>query len=216
MEKTQLSGCGGGVKGTPSKHIMYYGIETEHFFFSQQVRDKIRTELGLQGKTVFGNVARLSYQKNHEFLLRVFREIADRNKNAVLLLIGRGELEASVRTQVKELQLEKAVRFLGVRKDVSQLLNAMDCFLLSSRYEGFPVALIEAQANGLPIFCADSVTTEVKLLKTFEFLSLAESPELWAEKICACRFERCEGRDAVSRYDIKNVANELKEFYLRI
>ena len=68
-----------------------------------------------------------------------------------LLLVGGGELENAVREQVAALGLQERVRFLGVRADVADILRASDVFVLSSRWEGNPLSVMEAMAAGLPV-----------------------------------------------------------------
>lgn len=81
-----------------------------------ELRQKVRAELNLDGKFVIGNVARFTYQKNHEFLIKIFNDIYKRDNNAMLLLIGDGELEQEIQKQIHELRLEESVLFLGPRK----------------------------------------------------------------------------------------------------
>jgi glycosyltransferase involved in cell wall biosynthesis len=99
------------------------------------------------------------------------------------LLIGRGELEADVKKLVASKNLTDSVIFLGVRNDVPDLLNAMDVFLLPSRFEGLPVTLVEVQANGLSAFVSDTITNEIKIGHHLNYISLSESPESWAKKL---------------------------------
>src|SRR5450830_1193044 len=159
-------------------HIMKNAIDIDKFAFSREVRDRVRQELHMEGKFVIGCVGRLSYQKNHEFLIGIFRDIHEKDNDARLCLVGRGELEHDIREQVQKLGLNDAVQFLGVRNDVPQLLQAMDVFVLPSRYEGLPIAFIEAQAAGLACFGSDSgVPREAAVTDLMHFISLEESPE---------------------------------------
>ena len=200
-------------------HIMKNAIDIDKFAFNPQIRDEMRRKLNLEKKFVIGNVARLSYQKNHEFIIRVFNEIYKANKNAVLLLVGRGELENEVKEQVQNLGLTEVVKFLGVRNDVPELLQAMDIFLLPSRYEGLPVVLVESQAAGLKSFAADTITTEVKCTDLLEYISLKESPKYWANEILKYKdgyvrkntFEKIKD----GGYDIKKEVLTLEKIYSR-
>ena len=112
--------------------------------------------MGLEGKFVIGHVGRFERQKNHEFLIEVFAEVHKKNENSVLLLIGDGSLKDPIRQKVIVLNLEEYVFFLGQRDDVADLLQTMDVFVLPSLYEGFPVSIVEAQANGLVCIASDS------------------------------------------------------------
>ena len=75
---------------------------------------------------VVGHVGRLSYQKNHELLIRIFNELHKKDANTILLLIGVGEKENEIRKQVHELKLDECVKFLGNRDDVNELYQAME------------------------------------------------------------------------------------------
>lgn len=121
-------------------------IDLKKFTFNQDIRDRVRLELGLTDNFVLGHVGRFCYQKNHEFLIRIFHQVYLQNPKARLLLVGDGELKEQVMEQVSKLGLEQAVLFLGVRNDVEKLMQAMDVFVLPSRYEGLGIVALEAQA----------------------------------------------------------------------
>ena len=117
--------------------IMRNGVDAEKFAYSSAVREEYRSRLNWEDKYVIGHVGRFPI-KNHEFLINVFREIEKINKNARLLLIGKGPLEAEIRLMVQRYDLSEKVRFAGACEDVDGWLQAMDLFCLPSRFEGFP------------------------------------------------------------------------------
>lgn len=224
MLATQLCACGRdaavwmwGAKAYASGKVfvMRNAIDVKRFQFNSAKRDELRKQLGLEGKFVIGNVARFSYQKNHEFLLKIFKEVLKKRHDAVLLLVGRGELFEEVQQQAKDLGIFDSIVFLGVRNDVPELLNAMDVFVLPSRYEGLPVVLVEVQGNGLPVFASDKITDEIKLNDNVDYLSLDNVDE-WADKICLCDTERVNVDMSEYGYDIDVEAKNLKEFYVRL
>ena len=128
--------------------IVPNAIDVESFRFSPDVRRRKREALCLNDDIVIGHVGRFSYQKNHEFLVSVFWEITRLCSNAKLLLIGdsvENELYLKKTKQfVSEHGLADKVLFLGKRMDVNQLMQAMDCFVLPSRFEGLPLVGVEA------------------------------------------------------------------------
>ena len=158
-----------------------------------------------------GHIGRFMTQKNHAFLLDIFNQIYTQNNNAVLLLVGTGELQAQIKEKIKALGLEKNVIFTGVRSDVPQLLSAMDVFVFPSFYEGMPNTVIEAQATGLPCVIADTITSEADITGLVKYLSLSDSADKWAET--AFELAKSERKDTKeefikNKYDIESVAQE--------
>lgn len=147
-------------------------------------RRMIRNELEIGDDIcVIGHIGRFVEQKNHKFLIEIFNETYKVNTEVRLLLVGEGALEKDVKEQVKDLQLNEVVRFLGIRKDIPEILSAMDVFVMPSLYEGMPNTVIEAQATGLPCVISDSITREADVTGLVEYVSLEEDASKWAEKV---------------------------------
>lgn len=198
--------------------IIHNGTDVEKYHFDSVEHEKIKNQMGHSGKIVFGNVARFKKQKNHEFLIDIFAEIHKMNQNTVLILVGQGELEENMKEKVAKLGLDDCVEFLGARNDVPTLLKDFDVFLLPSLFEGLPLVGIEAQAAGLPVLAADTVTKELNITGNVEFLSLEKPAKFWAEKILDIvnDFSRRDMTEAVrlAGYDIKETAKWLQTFYI--
>jgi glycosyltransferase involved in cell wall biosynthesis len=192
--------------------ILHNGVDLSVYHFDANGRENIRREFNLADNAiVVGHVGRLMEQKNHRFLVEVFAKIHEKNPNTVLLLVGKGPLENQLREQIENLGLTNAVIFAGVRKDVPQLLSAMDVFVFPSFYEGMPNTVIEAQATGLPCVIADTITREADITGLVDYLSLGDSAEQWADmalsKVQAQRKDTKE--DFIkNKYDIQNVAEQ--------
>lgn len=166
--------------------IINNAIDLDDYAFSPKTRQRYREELDIPEDTlVIGHVGRFMYQKNHAFLIDIFREIARKQSTALLLLIGDGELRPEIAAKVEDYHLTERVRFLGLRKDVKRLYNCMDIFVLPSWYEGLPVVAVEAQANGLPCIFSSQITQESRLTKTAEYLRLDAGADAWAQNILA-------------------------------
>lgn len=163
--------------------IVNNGIDVDKFRFSAASRKALRQQLDLGERLVVGSVAAFLPAKNHPFLLRVFKSLIQRSPDALLLLIGGGPLEATIREQTAELGIADSVRFLGRRSDVPALLSAMDVLLLPSLFEGFPLAVMEAQAAGLPCLLSDVVTDEVVVTEHCRRLPLSWAPDVWAQSL---------------------------------
>lgn len=164
-------------------YILPNGLELKKFQFSEEGRLKIRSEFGIPADAfVVGHVGRFNKQKNHLFLLDIFKKLYKRKKNAVLLLVGSGELESAMRDKVVQYGLEKMVFFAGVRFDMPNLLSAMDVFVFPSLYEGMPNAVIEAQACGISCYVSDSITKEANITGLVRYLSINNS-DVWVESL---------------------------------
>ncbi len=198
-------------------YVMPNGIDLNQFQYSEETRAALRRELGVEGKTVIGNVGRFMPQKNHSTLIDIFAEIHKQDPDTVLLLAGIGELMEETQEKVKMLGLEDCVQFLGFRTDVMNLTQAMDVYLMPSFYEGFPITGIEAQAVGLPCIFSDTITREAKLIDQVEYISLQAPLSEWAEKTLAlsgsCDRNACGKVLKEQGFDINDIARFLEEFY---
>ena len=158
-------------------------------------------------------------QKNHEFLIDIFAEIAKNRDDAELLLIGDGPLRTTIRDKVCSLNLNDKVRFLGSRKDVYELYNVMDAFVLPSYYEGLPVVGVEVQSNGLPFWCSDKITEEVIITDNIHRISLKKNVKYWADSIISSK--RSYNQQKILKnlelagFDIVTEAKKLEERYLK-
>ncbi len=160
--------------------VLNNAIDCEKYRFNQNVRNSVRDNLGLTDELVVAHIGRTDIpQKNHPFLLKVFAEIKRQRENAVLLLIGADKIEV-LDWLCRKHGIENSVMFLGVRRDVSRLLQGADVFLFPSTREGLPVSVVEAQASGLPVIMSDTVTDEVIVTDNAVMMSLDEAPEKWA------------------------------------
>ena len=195
--------------------IMNNAIELEQFRYNKMVREKTRKEFGIEDKFVVGHIGRFAYQKNHEFLIEMFAELCRKEKNAVLLLAGDGELRDAMQKKVADLGIKDRVIFAGYRSDVNKLLQAMDIFCFPSYFEGLGISLIEAQAADLPCLCSEAIPKETKILKRFWRLRLDKG--IWVEKIItSCGENAREGREKDMKecgYDIRvQIRNIEKEY----
>lgn len=199
-------------------YVMRNAIDIEKFRYNPITRIVIRQRLGLTDKFVVGHIGRFMYQKNHGFLIDVFNEIHQKNADAVLLLVGEGELEGQIREKVRRLGLEDYVIFYGTSEDTSKLYQAMDVFCLPSFYEGLPVVAVEAQCNGLPVIASDEITAEVGILESYEKISLQMPMNLWTEKILGvCLDENRRNRECLlvenAGFSIRTEAERLLQHY---
>ena len=194
-------------------HILNNAVDQRLYMPTQEKRERIRAELGIaKDAFVLGHVGRFMDMKNHDFLLDVFEKVVKQRPEAVLCLVGDGELKKKTAEKAEHLGLAKSVLFLGNRSDVPDVLSAFDMFVFPSVWEGFPLTMIEVQAARLPCLVSDSVSHEVKLTNLVEFLPLETGTEIWVQKILAYR--KKEYQDiCLWQYDIHSVLTELLQLY---
>ena len=199
-------------------YIMNNAVSKERFGFNEEIRNKLKYKNNLENKLVFGSVGRFNEQKNHMFLIEVFKRINEIIPNSRLILIGDGELKEKIIEKIKKENLEEKVSMVGKRKDVNEWLNVFDLLLLPSLYEGLPVIGIESQMNGLPLLVSEGVTQEINILDTSYRLSLDDNIEKWAAKsieLAGLNTNRVEAQKIMKKrgYDIDEEASKLAQFY---
>ncbi len=201
--------------------VINNGIDPKEYKFNEEIRKNIRDELEIKDENILiGHVGRFSPEKNHEFIIEIFKELYSKNKNYRLVLIGTGNTEEKIKEKVKSLNLQEVVKFLGVRKDVKNLLQGFDIFILPSIFEGLPVTLVEAQGAGLKCFISDTITKEIDLeCGLTEFISLNKSSQEWAEIIDKKRdYIRRDTIDSLKShgYDMTENAKNLENRYIEL
>lgn len=168
---------------SPKYRLIYNVVDPDCFVPDTGVREEYRRKLGCENKIVIGHIGRFHFQKNHTFVIEIMKAMKRKRDDIELLLIGQGERMEEIKKKVCEDGLKDNVQFLGVRSDIPQLYQAMDIFLFPSFFEGLPIVLLEAQANGLPCVISDSITEEIKVNDNLYFRSLEDTPEMWADFI---------------------------------
>ncbi len=141
------------VGAVPREKIRYIpnGVDTERFRPDSAVRARLREELGLRDAFVWLAVGRFEKPKDYPTMLQAFAQVLEGQREAVLLVAGDGPLRPAMEELAHELGIAERVRFLGIRRDVPELMNTADAYLMSSSWEGMPMVLLEASATGLPI-----------------------------------------------------------------
>lgn len=196
-------------------------INTEFNSYDRGLREKTRVEFGWEDKIVIGHIGRFTAQKNSVHMIEIFGAVARKEPNAILCLIGDGELKEEMVKKIDELGIKKQVAYLGRREDIQQFYNAMDCFLLPSLYEGLPVVGLEAESCGLPMFFSTEVTREANACELGHFVGLDESIDVWAEKIIkACKenmpIRRSHAKEVCDAgFDSASEAIRLQNYYFK-
>lgn len=218
MTKIHLSCSKDAIKSLYTKSndviILKNGINIDDYKYDKKIREKYQKELNIIGKKVYGHIGIFNKQKNHHFLINVFNEIS-KKEDAVLLLIGEGELEKEIRYQVKQYGIEDKVYFLGYRNDVNKLLNCIDIFLFPSLYEGLGIVLIEAQTNGTIVFASNAIPKETNISPYYNQIDNFELSN-WVNKIKDAKI--LDRDDAYintinNEYDIRITSKKLELIY---
>ena len=198
--------------------ILHNGVDTSLFTFSESRRKDAREKLGVENATlVIGHIGRFNRQKNHTKLIDVFCSIKSMNGNSKLVLVGEGELIDEVRHYVYEKHLTHDVLFLGIRKDISDLLCAFDVMVFPSLYEGMPNTIIEAQATDLPCVISDTISPDVAITNRVKQLPLSSNDEIWAEYVIRShssqRMDKSSDIDKAG-YSIQSTTKLLSNYFL--
>jgi glycosyltransferase involved in cell wall biosynthesis len=196
--------------------VIKNGIDYNRFMNVSQGKKEIRKNLGIDVNAfVIGNVGRFTLQKNHDAILSIFEEFHRRNSQAVLLLVGTGELKEIYEKKVHNLKLDKSVVILSNRNDIPELNKAMDLFLFPSRWEGFGIALIEAQVAGVPCIASDVVPQTTKISNHIVYESLDASPAQWCDDIEQLIRQGVDMNSISHEYDMANEICKLEKLYER-
>ena len=166
--------------GNKPAKMVYNAIDTARFAFNEDVRNRIRKEYKIENKRVYGFAGRIAYQKNPLFLMEIFSEIKKIDAEAAFLVCGDGDLMEQTKKKAADLGIEAI--FVGSVPNVQDYYQAMDVFILPSRFEGLGIVLIEAQCCGLPcVASANVIPQDAKVTDLVEFVKLADNSVEWAE-----------------------------------
>lgn len=196
--------------------ILKNAIELERYRFNAEKRSHIRNKLGIENALVLGTAGRLSYQKNQMFLVELFKKFHQEHPRSKLIILGDGELRDDLNEQIHRSGLEQAVLMLGWKTDIEVYFQAMDIFLLPSRFEGLGIAALEAAASGLPCIVSDQVPSDVAVSETVRRVPLSISD--WGralEEMIQVRIDRQQGAEIVRAvgYDVQQQAKVLESLY---
>lgn len=195
------------------------GVDLKRFEFDVNKRNQMRMTLGIKkDMMILGHIGRLSTPKNHKFLLNVFNKYHKINSNSKLLLVGDGELFDCIKEHIDKLNISDAVIMTGSKQNTEDYYQVMDIFVFPSLWEGLPVSVVEAQANGLQCLISDVITHDVDLTDLIQYLPLDE--ELWLGAIVEAHKKKRMGltNENIQRlqpFNALTVANKLQEFYLK-
>lgn len=206
----------------PGVEVLVHGLVLDDVDQARLERPAARAELGADDSTVvIGTVANFRAQKGYPDLLAAASKVIAADPRALFVAVGQGPLESEVRRRHHELGLGDRFRLLGYRDDVPRVLAACDVFVLASLHEGFPVAVMEALAAGVPLVATavggvpDAVTDGEE-----GFTVPPSHPDLLAERLLQLVSDpelraRCaeSARAAGRQFDISLAVRRLEEVY---
>lgn len=156
--------------------VINNGIDIEKYKYNEVFRKKIRNSLNLkENDIVIGHIGNFSYQKNYPYLIKLFIELKKINNSYKLLLIGDKNKADEVIEMIKKYKLTNHVIFTGTIINVNEYYSAMDLFVFPSYYEGFSIAMIEAQTAGLKCFCSDTLDKKTDISNNVYFFDINKS-----------------------------------------
>ena len=164
-------------------YIFPNAIDPMKFTYNEKIRNSIRKNLFLDDVYAIGIVGRMTPEKNHGFLLQVFKKICEMETQVKLVLIGDGDCRDQVISEIDRLAIGDKCLVLGNCNNVNELMQALDIIVMPSLFEGFPLVALEAQAAGLPCVLADTITKNIKIANNVIFLSLKDSINIWCNSI---------------------------------
>jgi glycosyltransferase involved in cell wall biosynthesis len=205
-----------------TSRVLLCGIDLQ-LFRARSEREHLRESFGIPpGAIVIGHAGRFVPQKNHSFFMEIAEQCALLDPRAHFLLVGDGPLLADIKARAASSEVAEHFHFTGSRGDVPNLMvNAMDCFLFPSQFEGAPIALVEAQAAGLPCIFSDVIASETDICPNILWrMSLASPAKEWAQTIQIALLEctskaRAAAVEAVqsSSYNIESSLEQLQDYY---
>lgn len=194
---------------TNDYEVIINSIDIQKFAFDES-KDK--------DSCIILNVGRYCYQKNQEFLIRAFLEIKKKIPHSILKLVGFGEDKEKLQSLINQLALNESVQLIdGKKVNMADIYHQANYFIFPSRYEGFGIVLLEAQASGCFCFASNVVPMETDL-GMLEVIPLEYGEKYWGEYIAnqiigGVKFDYNDVKRALIKYDENEVSKEYSKLY---
>lgn len=217
-EDAGISMFGKSFRNSSKKVLINNAIDSEKYLYNNENRLIIRKRYGIPDDCILiGHVGSLKPEKNHIFLLKIFKEYKKINSFSKLVLIGDGDLKESLVLESEKLGIADDLIFTGSVNNVEDYLSALDYFVFPSIFEGLGISVIEALNSGLFCFVSDAVPKETRISDNIIYLSLSLGEQRWAKAIADQSILR---RDPTRNlalehgFDIKTECKKLETFYI--
>ncbi len=195
--------------------VVKNAVDFEKFMISDDDIEKKKKLLGIEGKFVVGHIGRFTYAKNHQFLLDVFKEIHRMKPEAVLLLVGDGELHDEIVQKIKTRGIEDCVVLTGKVQDPEKYYRINNVIVLPSIFEGLSMSTVESQAAGVPVVISRAIPDEAVISDGYRYMDITVSPTKWAEAAISVADKEIHLIDGAKEYDINEQAPHLEALYIK-
>lgn len=191
--------------------VIKNAIDFERFRPDDEVIKHLKEKYELDGKFVIGHVGRFTFAKNHRFLIDIFKNIVIRKKNAVLMLVGDGEMNEQIHSWVKDAEIEDKVVFVGQVTNPEFYYRLANVMVLPSVFEGLSLSTIESQIAGVPVVVSTAIPEEAVISDCCVRLDLTS--EEWCDTILSIAKKPVVLDARSNSYDITKAAPKLEEIY---
>ncbi len=192
-------------------------INAEAYYFNENIARQIRKSIGVKDdEFLCGHVGSFTSPKNHSYLMEIFHALLKIRPNSKLLCCGDGVLMQSIKEKAASLGIIDRIVFSGVVHNCNEYMMGMDAFVFPSIYEGFGIAILEAEATGLPVVMSDAIPKDVILTDNVSQLSLNDNPNVWAKKIAGIAVKNRESYNkfvADSKYNMRTSVDMIMSLY---
>ncbi|MGO4943653.1 glycosyltransferase family 1 protein [Streptococcus alactolyticus] len=195
-------------------HVLKNAIDFNRFRPTEEDVAPLRDKLGLKGKFVVGHVGRFTFAKNHPFLIEVFAELVKKRDDAVLLLVGDGELHDQIKELVKKAGIEDKVVYAGQVTNPEKYYRLANVILVPSIFEGLSLTTIESQIAGIPTVVSESVPDEAIIGEGVARVSLKKNAQDWADIALDLSEKEVVLDERSKNYEIKGQADKLTKWYV--
>lgn len=192
--------------------VMKNAVNFSRFRLPDEEIKQMRNELGIDNNFVIGHVGRFTFAKNHRFLIETFSQIAKVREDAVLLLVGDGEMHDQIHKWVDEFELSKQVIFVGQVQNPEKYYCLADVMVIPSIFEGLSLATIESQVAGTPVVVSTAVPEEAIISNGVRRLELSGSQ--WIDAIFEIAGQKIELNEKSREYNIDYASKKLEDWYM--
>lgn len=206
--------------GNRKFYVIPNGINTKKYKFNFENREKTRSELNIKGEFVIGHIGRFNNPKNHPFLLKVFEQVAEKEPNARLLLVGTGPDFENISKLINRHPYKEKIIVYGETTYAEKIYSALDVFVFPSKHEGLGIVLLEAQISGLPCIASDVIPNDVVVGDRIVFLNLNDGLDVWADTVLKMNIQERnkffeDNIDNIQKYEITKNVQDLEKLYMK-